>query len=157
MVLSAKSGLTQRLAMNLEIKLLADSWFAELDLRGIGEPSRIPIPGKHPNWKCAANQAHGILCTQLISSTPEMREGWYWYLFAARTRLYVLRWGEGHVRIEQECVSSSLSSTPRSYPNSEIVSLGTQAIQLLYDAASRPNSGPPTLVGADGKPLVYSR
>jgi hypothetical protein len=142
--------------MNLEIKLLADTWFAELDLRGLGEPSRIPTLGRHPNWKCAANRAHGILCTQLLSSTPDMREGRYWYLFAARTRLYVLRWGEGPVRIEQECVNGSLSVTPRSYPNSEIVSLGTQAIRLLFEAASRPNSGPPTLVDADGKPLVYS-
>jgi hypothetical protein len=91
----------------------------------------------------------------LISSTPEMREGWYWYLFAVRTRLYVLRRGDGHVRIEQECVAGSLSSTPRSYSNSEIVSLGTQAIQLLYEAATRPNSSPPTLLDADGKPLVY--
>ncbi len=140
--------------MNLEVKLLADTWFAELDLRGIVEPSRNPMPSRHASWKCATNQACGILCTQLISSTPEMREGWYWYLFAVPTRLYVLRSGERYVRIEKECVSGSLSSTLPSYSNSEVIALGTHAIQLLYEAASRPHSAQSTLLDADGKPLV---
>ncbi|MDR7153197.1 hypothetical protein J2W49_005177 [Hydrogenophaga palleronii] len=140
--------------MNFDFKPLSSTWFAELDLRGMVEPSRIPEPVRHANWMCAANHVRGILCTQLISSTPEMREGWYWYLFAVRTRLYVLRSGDGQVRVEKEGVSGSLALTPRSYSGSKIVSMGIQAIHLLHEASSRPNGNAPTILDANGKPLV---
>jgi hypothetical protein len=50
---------------------------SRLDLAALGiETSRIPPR----EWDWAVDEERNMFCTQLISNTYQMREGWYWYL-----------------------------------------------------------------------------
>jgi hypothetical protein len=65
---------------------LTDSELAKINLAALGvNTERVPSS----SWDWAIDVENDILCTQLISSSYEMREGYYWYLLIVKGQPFI--------------------------------------------------------------------
>lgn len=134
-VLSARSGLTYRSARGgRAFEDPRSSQECELEVRGQSS-AQNPV---HPVDKLDTGDARRLVLVLVRRSHTPLHS-------ALRRRSRASRTGR-HLWL--------VALTPRSYSDSEIVSMGIQAIHLLHEASSRSNDAAPTLLDANGKPLV---
>jgi hypothetical protein len=75
------------------VQPLFNTWLGQLNLSLLSlNDDQIPTFAKYPNWKCAVDEKGAVLVFQLISSTGEMRDGFYNYVVATGSRMYVAEW-----------------------------------------------------------------
>ncbi|MEO0443553.1 MAG: hypothetical protein AAFZ92_07405 [Pseudomonadota bacterium] len=86
--------------MSFKLKNLDETNFYDLNHAAIGiEDKRIPKKERAIPWKCAVNEADGILFTQLISSTGEMRDDYYYYLMLIDNNPIFILYNSGYAGV----------------------------------------------------------
>lgn len=120
------------------IQPLFKTWLGRLNLSLLAlNDGQIPTFAKYPNWNCAVDEKNGALVFQLLSTTGEMRDGFYRYVVAAGSRLYVAEW-YSDIRI-----NLALSPKEQAVPSqSEILvltSIAKLGIDALFKDAQTPN------------------
>jgi hypothetical protein len=74
--------------MPFHVRPLNPRELSRLDFAALGVVDRR-VPPWTRDW--AIDPEREVLCTQLVSDTSEMREGWYWYLLIVRGEPTVFR------------------------------------------------------------------
>lgn len=138
--------------MALELKPLLLTRFLELDLRSLHVATRIPGDEQARMWKAVAEDRRGLLVTQLLGSSGEMRDGTYHYLVAANRHLYVVRDGGGDTRIVESGSDGSYPQLGARPAAQDIVAIAKEAIRMLIEDARTP-APEKRLLGPDGLPV----
>ena len=87
------------------------------------------------DWEWAVDEENGILFTQLISNSNEMREGYYWYLLIVNSKKYIIRvnaWGGK--RVNDQLLLNALLEEPEILSDEErkaINIISNEAMQVV--------------------------
>lgn len=135
---SARPAFTSRSCHTLGITLafitrtlsIHDAAFLNLEAHGIPQ-SRVPTS---PQWPFAIDEEKGALFTQLIGTTGEMRDGYYYYALVWRGNVAIFCRESGHLTASELVVSFKHSKSEAK----ETLGMAREAVAALDSLDSSP-------------------
>lgn len=137
--------------MTLSVRPLPSTRFRDLDLRSLHMESRLPRLDQ-TQWKAVVDDRNGVIFTQLLGPSSEMRDGIYYYLLAVGRQLFVLESGSKTLEVVNSGLDGSYPLLGSKVPETEILLIAKHAMREMYERNS-PTSSTVAILDVGGQPM----